>query len=477
MPVSREKVFYKAVRRATAVLNSPSAMNEKLEAIVRGTGRSFESGASLLLLDSTNKKLIHACSWVLPRSYLQKGALDAEKSLGDVISGTPVVIADTSADSRLQYPGAAAQAGIASILAVPVTLNGVVIGSLRVYAKDRYEFSNQDIAFAATMANLAAVALRTDRERQEKQTAPALMLRRASRVAFANPSEEEFARILDFYGIEWAYEPRSFPLERQGDKITEMFTPDFYLPALDLYIEVTTLKQGLVTRKNRKLRRLRKLYPEIKIMLLRKGEYDLLLARYGVGPLGQARARGVGRVLFTAEQIQARVRELAAQISRDYEGRRPVVVGVQRGFVCFMADLIRQITVPLEIDFMTVSYYASGDHSMLRITKDLDINITGRYVILADGVVDTGMTLISVLSHLRSKNPAGIAVCTLLDKKVRRIVDIPVDYAGFEVEDEFVVGYGLDYREEYRNLPFIGVPELEKPAKSSSGNKKAPGNL
>jgi len=114
---------------------------------------------------------------------------------------------------------------------------------------------------------------------------------------------------------------------------------------------------------------------------------------------------------------------------------------------------------------------------MLRITKDLDINITGRYVILADGVVDTGMTLISVLNHLRSKNPAGIAVCTLLDKKVRRIVDVPVDYAGFKVEDEFVVGYGLDYREEYRNLPFIGGPELEKPGQPFSDNKKAPGNL
>jgi hypoxanthine phosphoribosyltransferase len=242
-----------------------------------------------------------------------------------------------------------------------------------------------------------------------------------------------------------------------------MFTPDFYLPGLDLYIEITTLKQSLVTKKNRKLRHLHQLYPEVKIMLLRKNEYDRLLARYGCGPLEHARARGISRVLYSSTEIEGKVGALAERISRDYAGRRPVMVGVQRGFICFMADLIRHITVPLDIDFITISYYSGSNHSMFKITKDMDLNIAGRHVIVVEDIVDTGMTLNSILNHLQPKKPASLAVCTLLDKRMRRIADVPLQYVGFEVEDEFVVGYGLDYREEYRNLPFIGIPELEKP--------------
>ncbi len=124
-----------------------------------------------------------------------------------------------------------------------------------------------------------------------------MALHKERTAAFAHPSEKEFARILDFYDMEWVYEPRSFPLTWEGDRVTEMFTPDFYLPRLDLYVELTTLKQSLVTEKNRKLRRLRELYPEIKIMLLHKNEYASLLARYGCGPLAHARARGLARFL------------------------------------------------------------------------------------------------------------------------------------------------------------------------------------
>ena len=126
-------------------------------------------------------------------------------------------------------------------------------------------------------------------------------------MTFAHPSEEEFARILDFYNIEWVYEPRSFPLRWDGDRVTEMFTPDFYLPGLDLYIEITTLKQSLVTEKNRKLRHLRQLYPEVKIMLLHKNEYDRLLARYGCGPLAHTRAHGISRVLYSPAEIEERL--------------------------------------------------------------------------------------------------------------------------------------------------------------------------
>jgi hypoxanthine phosphoribosyltransferase len=150
-----------------------------------------------------------------------------------------------------------------------------------------------------------------------------------------------------------------------------------------------------------------------------------------------------------------------------------------------MADLIRQVSIPLDLDFITISYYSGDNHSMFKITKDMDLNIAERHVIVVEGVIDTGMTLNSILNHLRPKKPKSLAVCTLLDKKVRRIVDIPLDYVGFEVEDEFVVGYGLDYSEEYRNLPFIGIPHFDGNSKPEFGFseipatsiKKAPGNL
>jgi hypoxanthine phosphoribosyltransferase len=247
-------------------------------------------------------------------------------------------------------------------------------------------------------------------------------------------------------------------LEWEGDKVTEMFTPDFYLPGLDLYIEMTTLKPGLTSEKNRKVRRLRELYPDTKIKLLARRDYDHLLAKYGHGPLAGAKTEGVGRILFSADQIQMRVRQLAKEISRDYEGRRILLVGVLRGMLCFMADLMRYLEVPADVDFMAISYYGAGNGGeAVHITKDLDVKPNGRHVVLVEDIVDTGMTLSFVLAHLEARHPASLAVCTLLDKKVRRLTDVPLAYVGFEVPDEFLVGYGLDYREEYRNLPFIAL--------------------
>jgi hypoxanthine phosphoribosyltransferase len=246
-----------------------------------------------------------------------------------------------------------------------------------------------------------------------------------------------------------------------------MFTPDFYLPGLDLYIELTTIKQRLATHKNRKLRRLKEIHPEIKVTMLNKNDYDRLLAKYGCGPLAQSRAHSIDRVLYTAAEINDKVCTLAEHISRDYNDRRPLLVGVQRGFICFMADLIRQISIPVDLDFMAISYYSGENDSKVRITKDIDLNITGRHVLMVEDIVDTGITLGYILRHLQSKKPATLAVCTLLDRRARRLADIQLDYIGFEVPDDFVVGYGLDYREEYRNLPFIGIPNVEK----SPGNE------
>ncbi|MBA7642583.1 hypothetical protein ES703_50281 [subsurface metagenome] len=473
MGATKQRAYYRALRRLTALVNSDKELKEVMMAIVRGIARAMTTSASLVLLDSSGKKLVHTYSWGLPDYYVRKGLMDADKSLTEVIMKQPVAIADVGCDSRIQYSELAAKAKIASILGVPLMVAGTVAGSLRVYARERTDFTNQDISFAVTMANLTAVALQRSTLEKQKRKAEheegrpevkATTLRQADMTAFAHASEEEFAQILNFYSIEWVYEPRSFPLKWDGDRVTEMFTPDFYLPSLDLYIEITTLKQGLVTKKNRKLRQLQQLYPEVKIMLLHKNEYYRLLARYGCGPLAHTRARSISRVLYSPAEIEERVRALAEKISKDYIGQRPVMVGVQRGFICFMADLIRHITSPLDVDFITMSYYSGSDHSMFKITKDVDMNIAGRHVIVVEGIVDTGLTLNSVLDYLRSRKPASLVVCTLLDKRIRRIADVPLEYVGFEVQDEFVVGYGLDYGEEYRNLPFIGVLELEKPA-------------
>jgi hypoxanthine phosphoribosyltransferase len=477
----RQRIYYRAVRRTADLVNSDADLEKVFPAIVRAVGRAIEGGASLLILDSSKKNLIHSASWKLPKSYLQKGVLDATNSLAEVVTGQPVAIADVSKDSRIQYPTLAAEAGIVSILGVPIVIGGVSVGTIRAYVKERTEFSQQDIDFLVTMTNLFALAIDRDKmSRGAREISPvgskteATVSLQAKTVTFAHPSEEEFARILDFYNIEWVYEPRSFALSRENNKATEMFAPDFYLPGLDLYVELTTLRQSLVTEKNRKLRRVRELYPETKITLLYRKDFDRLLAKYGCGPLAQARGRGISHVLYSNAEIQKRVQELAVQISSDYADRHPIMIGVLRGVFCFMADLTRQITVPVDVEFMAISYYTGGNKSKVRITKDVDLNIAGRHVIMVEDIVDTGMTLNYMLSHLKAKGLATLAVCALLDKRVRRIVDIPLDYIGFEVPDEFVVGYGLDYREEYRNLPFIGVLQTQEGTSTENGSEETP---
>ena len=293
--------------------------------------------------------------------------------------------------------------------------------------------------------------------------------------SFAHPAEEEFSHLLNFYGVKWLYEPRSFPLRWEGNRTVEMFTPDFYLPEEDLFVELTTLKQSLVTEKNRKLRHLRELYPDINIKLLYRRDIHRLLAKYGYGPLADEEIQGIERVLITKPQIERRVAELGRQISADYEGEQPVLVGVLRGVACFMSDLMRQITLPLSIDFMAISTFDGSDGSGVRITKDLDIDLAGRHVLLVEDIVDTGMTLNYLLHNLTSRGTASLKVCTLLDKRVRRLADFKLDYVGFEAPDEFLVGYGLDYLEKYRNLPFIGILKPgEQPATPAGRGRRRP---
>ncbi|MEA2314715.1 MAG: hypoxanthine phosphoribosyltransferase [Solirubrobacteraceae bacterium] len=167
----------------------------------------------------------------------------------------------------------------------------------------------------------------------------------------------------------------------------------------------------------------------------------------------------VGEVLVTAVDLQRRVAELGKQISRDYAGRSLLLVGVLKGAVFFLSDLMRFIDIPVEVDFMAVASYGSATDSsgVVRILKDLDIAIEDRDVLIVEDIVDSGLTLQYLLRNLGSRNPRTLEVCALLTKPARRKVDLPTRYVGFEIPDRFVIGYGLDYAERHRNLPFVAV--------------------
>ena len=171
----------------------------------------------------------------------------------------------------------------------------------------------------------------------------------------------------------------------------------------------------------------------------------------------------IERVLFTEEALRTRVQELAKQIDRDYAGREPILISVLRGSFVFMADLVRSITLPCTLDFMAVSSYGAGTTSsgQVKITKDLSESIEGKDVIVVEDILDSGNTLSYLLQLLQARSPASVRLCTLLDKPSRRTKEVELHYSGFTIPDYFVVGYGLDYAQQYRNMPYIGVLKPE----------------
>jgi hypoxanthine phosphoribosyltransferase len=167
----------------------------------------------------------------------------------------------------------------------------------------------------------------------------------------------------------------------------------------------------------------------------------------------------VGQVLIDEEALARRITELADEVSTDYADRDLLLIGVLKGAVFFMADLMRQITVPCEVDFMAISSYGGSTDSsgVVRILKDLDINIRDRDVLVVEDIIDSGLTLQYLMRNLSSREPASLEVCALLTKPARREIEVPVRYVGFEIPNHFVIGYGLDFAERYRNLPYVGV--------------------
>jgi len=167
----------------------------------------------------------------------------------------------------------------------------------------------------------------------------------------------------------------------------------------------------------------------------------------------------VTEVLVDEVTLRNRVAELGEEVSRDYQGRDLLLIGVLKGAVFFMADLMRHLTVPCEVDFMAISSYraATDSSGLVRVLKDLDINIEGRNVLVVEDIIDSGLTLSYLMRNLESREPASLEICALLTKPERREIDVPVRWIGFEIPNKFVIGYGLDFAERYRNLPYVGV--------------------
>jgi hypoxanthine phosphoribosyltransferase len=181
---------------------------------------------------------------------------------------------------------------------------------------------------------------------------------------------------------------------------------------------------------------------------------------------------GIGEILVQGDELAHRVRELAADISRDYRGRDLFLIGVLKGAVFFLSDLMRQLEVPCEVDFMAVSSYGSSTDSsgVVRILKDLDAPIEGREVLIVEDIVDSGLTLSYLVRTLQARNPGSLEVCALLTKPERRKVELPIRYVGFEIPNRFVIGYGLDHAERFRHLPYVAV--LDRPEGSGEGSPK-----
>ncbi len=188
-----------------------------------------------------------------------------------------------------------------------------------------------------------------------------------------------------------------------------------------------------------------------------------IMSEPGLEEYGELAAE-IKEILIPAEELQARVRQMGQAISQEYTGRSPLMVGVLKGVVLFMADLLRAVTIPVEVDFLAVSSYSSearAKSGLVRLEKDLETSITGRHVLFVEDVIDTGLTLNYLLRNLRARQPASLEVCVLFNKAENRLIDIPIKYKGFDLPDRFVVGYGLDYQEKYRNLPFVGLLKPE----------------
>ncbi|MFA5498267.1 MAG: hypoxanthine phosphoribosyltransferase [Candidatus Cloacimonadia bacterium] len=173
--------------------------------------------------------------------------------------------------------------------------------------------------------------------------------------------------------------------------------------------------------------------------------------------------KDMSQILFDQETIEQRVSQLAVDISKDYEHKHPIIIGILKGSFMFLSELVKRLTIPVQIDFMAISSYGAGAASSgsIKIRKEIDAEIKDRDIIIIEDIVDTGISMNSLVKHLKMKEPATVKICTLLNKPAARKIEVKIDYKGFDVEDKFIVGYGLDYAENYRQLPYIAILKEE----------------
>ena len=288
---------------------------------------------------------------------------------------------------------------------------------------------------------------------------------------FAHPAEVELARLLTFYGLRWAYEPTTFAVRWGSDGRPEEFvTPDFYLPDHDLYLELTTMRQRLVTRKNRKFRRLRESYPNVRVRLLYLRDFERLRDVYQ--PCGAAQSTRIGAVLYAEEDVERRIGELAQQVIVAWSGRaasdrgqRPLLVGVGGGAERFLSSLgekIRDLGVPVDLDRVELSAIArETGPGRARVSRPPTAPLAGRSITLVQEVLSTGLSATFLADWLRRRGASSVETCALMDREVARVIDVPLVCRGFAAPDVALAGYGLSRRREYRDLPYIAEIETD----------------
>jgi hypoxanthine phosphoribosyltransferase len=286
---------------------------------------------------------------------------------------------------------------------------------------------------------------------------------------FAHPAEVELARLLSFYGIRWSYEPTTFALRWGSDGQPEEFvTPDFFLPDHDLYLELTTMRQRLVTRKNRKFRLLRQHYPNVRVRLLYLRDYERIQDIYGTRNVAQESR--LGSVLLAEQEVERRIAELAGEVRQLLEARpkseapqRPLLLGIGPGserFLAVLGDGMRAQGIAVDLDRADLtSLAAAPEAERVKLSRAPVLPVAGRTVIVVQEVISSGLSAAFASGWLQRRGAAAVDICALLDREAARIIDIPVACRGFGAPDVSLAGYGLSRRREYRGLPYIAEIE------------------
>lgn len=291
---------------------------------------------------------------------------------------------------------------------------------------------------------------------------------------FAHPAERELSRLLSFYGVRWAYEPTTFAVRWSSDGTPiELVTPDFYLPDHDRYLELTTMRQRLVTRKNRKFRKLRECYPNVHVRILYLRDFERLQDAFGPAARNRhERQAQIGSTLIAAQELNDRIASMARQFVTNWHTRmsheagqqRPLLLGVGQGserFLDILCEKIREMGCPVDQDWIGLSNLADQpDQARARVTRPAALPVSGRHVVLAQEVLSTGLSAAFLSGWLRRQGATGVEVCALLDRDAARIVEAPVMCRGFRAPDVSLAGFGLTRWRAYSHLPYIAEIEI-----------------